>query len=456
MFYMLFLLLVVATAPTNSFHIVRSPYSHRPVTTRIFESPESPSKDPPSISSKDPPSISSTRVTSAILFTSYFMVMLAKCALPVALPAIRNPSTWPSSALSHSGVSHYVAQTLLLSTAAIALGKFSLGPLIDKFGGYNSLLSGHLLLSALFFSLSRVEKLSSFRALWIGVDFTFSAMWASGIGTISEQQMTDRQSRDQIGSLALGGRLGCTAAFLWFARMQNFRTIFLAGGVANLIPVGILLLTKTMMRRSIVNKNSATPSETSININDSLKQLKHLLRTDVEFYRVAILRSCLMVFGSFVLFVPSFFEFLFGVAGAKVGGVYSGGCLAMLLFSTKIYPKLNEERKKRVLRGSLLAGLLSALTCLATTSNIISPNRNLITFAMFGWGLSFPLAFYFPPTLYALERGSAATITDAMDFLGFIMLAFFNTAATQVSNVEGYSRLLKYLVGLILTSFFIV
>lgn len=55
--------------------------------------------------------------------------------------------------------------------------------------------------------------------------------------------------------------------------------------------------------------------------------------------------------------------------------------------------------------------------------------------SMFLWGCSFAIPFYIPPSLYALQRGDAsATIADAFDIGGFLLLAAFNGYVASIPN----------------------
>ena len=59
--------------------------------------------------------------------------------------------------------------------------------------------------------------------------------------------------------------------------------------------------------------------------------------------------------------------------------------------------------------------------------------------SMFLWGVAFSIPFYIPPSMYALKRGgrkSSATIADAFDLVGFVLLAGFNGfVASRKQNV---------------------
>lgn len=74
---------------------------------------------------------------TAALFATYFAVMGAKCALPSTLGMLTAEGSgmvFPSSAAAMAPQQH-MARVLTMSTVAIAVGKFLLGPVVDRFGG---------------------------------------------------------------------------------------------------------------------------------------------------------------------------------------------------------------------------------------------------------------------------------------------------------------------------------
>jgi len=182
---------------------------------------------------------------------------------------------------------------------------------------------------------------------------------------------------------------------------------------------------------------------------------------------MAFLRSSLMVFGSFVLFVPSFMSQVFGldpVSSSNVASLYSAGCLTSLLFSSSKFSNLSKQGKKIALRITLSIGAIASLltyflTYFQTTSKFGFHTSPLVpalpALCMFLWGLSFPLAFYFPPTVYALRSGgkvAAATVTDSLDFFAFGALAGFNRWVAGVDGREGWGDVLLVCTALVLSS----
>jgi len=139
-----------------------------------------------------------------------------------------------------------------------------------------------------------------------------------------------------------------------------------------------------------------------------------------------------MIIASFLLFVPSYMTNAFGMSSssaAKVGSLYALGSLLSVSFGAKRF-SASTKKTKIITSLALLGSLLGC--CLLQLAHIIgkihiSPIGGAIS--MFVWGVAFSIPFYIPPSMYALRRGgrlSSATVADAFDLVGFIMLAWFN------------------------------
>ena len=120
-------------------------------------------------------------IMAIALFSTYFSVMGAKCALPSTF----NILTSTESGLKCSQEPQQImSRVLTISTAAIALGKFLMGPVIDKFGGTFCLKVGLSMLMIALGLIASTKSFSVFACSWIMVDFIFSICWAACLNAI--------------------------------------------------------------------------------------------------------------------------------------------------------------------------------------------------------------------------------------------------------------------------------
>jgi hypothetical protein len=171
-------------------------------------------------------------------------------------------------------------------------------------------------------------------------------------------------------------------------------------------------------------------------------------------------RSSLMIIASFLLFVPSYMANAFGMtesASARVGALYALGSLLSVTFGAKSFSASSRQSKilsTIVLLGSLVVCSLLHLAHI-TGSLVLSPLAGAAS--MFIWGITFSIPFYIPPSMYALKRGgkkSSATIADAFDFVGFMLLAWFNgfVAARPQDILSSWIDPYRVLLGFSLTA----
>lgn len=389
-------------------------------------------------------------IMGVALFSTYLTVMGAKCALPSTLSIITSSN---SGLQSSSDPQQLMSVVLTISTGAISLGKFLLGPIIDKFGGAFCL---KVALTALMGLLGLIASTNSFRVFalsWIMVDFIFSSCWASCLNAI-HHTFCEEDWASRIGLLAVAGRVGNALSFFTFAYIlqwaqnlhsttsdvnKSWRMVFWASSLIQLIP---LLMLKWFDKVSFVLSDGEDQISSSNDMNrsghssgTSIRESVMLLRGEMKklpFWMHLISRSCLMVVASFLLFVPSYMTNAFGMnsaSAARVGSLYALGSLLSVSFGAKVF-STSRTRTKLIATISLLGALvLCSLLHMAYISGAISVTSIGGALSMFLWGLSFSIPFYIPPSMYALRHGgrkSSATIADAFDLVGFMMLAWFN------------------------------
>ncbi|OEU12798.1 MFS general substrate transporter [Fragilariopsis cylindrus CCMP1102] len=422
-------------------------------------------EDTPVVDDKDTPEeIYRKRGMTIALLLSNFSVMGAKCALPSVLSLLLSSdrglsfitTTATSTAISNSSPQNQFSKLLGLSTLAIAIGKLVLGPVIDKLGGIKSLQITLGLLILLLSIITCCQQFLIFAIAWIGIDFIFSSCWASCISSIQQSFSNAEEWGTQVGYLATGARLGNTISFSIFGSLlylletnqylknsiqQPWRIIFGVSTLLQLIPlcllyhfgkltisknqeqkqqqsVGTAADTTTAATTATANptSSSSSSSNSSSSSLSSISILKKEMKT-IEFWLHLISRSCLMVFASFLLFVPTLMNQLYDCSSAisaQVASIYSFGCLLAVSFAT-----------------------LASYVQLANAIGILSLTKVMSTISLFLWGFAFSLPFYLPSSLYALERGGrngSATISDCFDFFGFGALAFFNKYVTSIQQ----------------------
>jgi sugar phosphate permease len=409
---------------------------------------------------------------------SNFSVMGAKCALPSVLSLLMSPDRGltfltPTSKPFSSALSaqNQFAQLLGLSTLSVALGKLLLGPVIDKLGGIRALQVTLLLLLSLLATITMTQRFWIFAACWVLVDFVFSSCWAACISSI-QQSFPSSEWGEQIGHLATGARLGNAASFSLFAAIlfaledrmvQPWRVIFLVSTVLQVVPLCLLsyfggmtldankaaATTATIATNndeSIVGNNTSNEEETTSPVKsaprfrDSLAILRREATTP-EFWLHLVSRSCLMVFASFLLFVPTLMNQVYGCSNAvaaQVASAYSLGCLASVSLGSKLYAALPTTKQQITTVASLLAlATTASLAQLGHSTGIVPLSWTFSTLSMFVWGFAFSLPFYLPPSLYALARGGrecSASIADCFDFFGFSLLAWFNKYVASIGR----------------------
>jgi len=376
---------------------------------------------------------------SIALSASYFTVMGAKCALPSVLSLLKDPSTGlrfaAANGSSNIGPDASFSRLLTLSTAAVALGKLLLGPVIDHFGGVTSLKVALGLLGALLATISCSRTFAVFSTAWIFVDFIFSSCWAACINAI-HQCFPEKQWPGQIANLAASARTGNALAFVFFASFLQFldgrmrqawRPIFAVSALLQLVPLTLLSI---FGGRKQATKSRPSVGQKTVKTNP-LATLRREAATP-DFWLHLISRSVLMVFASFLLFVPTLMSQVYRTShatGSQVGALYALGCLLSVTTCSQRYASLSKRNKAAAVVGLLGLGLGSSVAQWGHMAGAWQLPTVACAALMFLWGFSFAIPFYIPPSLFALERGgveSSATIADVFDVSGFALLAAFN------------------------------
>jgi len=421
------------------------------------------------------------------LFATYFAVMGAKCALPSTFSYLVSDS--PQSGLSLEGTSAtsaniYLSQMLTKSTLAIAAGKFLLGPVIDMLGGTLSLQITLATLCALLYQVSATTSFATFSNCWMGVDFMFSATWAACLSAI-HQSFAPTQWVRRVAMLATAARLGNAAAFAGFAAVLNWvlstqcatnrsrplcefnfggylssvrlppeqawRVVFLVSSVAQLVPLTLITI---FGRKGKVTPVPLTMSNTNRQVavaNPPKKSSPWKVMAKVActspFWLHLLARSALMVFVSFLLFVPTYVKSAYqlsSASAARVASLFALGCLTSvtLLGSPRV---LQNKSQQAVMMFAMCKGAM--FTSLIQMGHVMgwytlpSSLGASLSFAL--WGFFSALPFYIPPSLYALEHGGkegSATLSDVFDVGGFALLAKFNGYVARIphSNLRAW------------------
>ena len=371
------------------------------------------------------------RGMSIALAATYFSVMGAKCALPAVLSLLTSTTTGLTFPEGEVEPQQLVASVLATATVGIAVGKLLLGPIIDRCGGVLSLQVALSTLAVLMGLIAACQSFQMFAITWICVDFIFSSCWAACINAI-HQSFPQSMWAGQIGVLASAARTGNAAAFALFAwilhafqpRMrQPWRPVFAIASISQVLPVILL----TYFRPKKLGEDQPTKDQPSIRA--SLGILRREIGC-IDFWLHLVNRSVLMVFASFLLFVPTLLHQVYQTsssAASQVAAVYALGCLLSLTFGSQAFAKLSTRKSKLATLSVVLgAAIASSLGQLGHVSGwwVLSPATSAIS--LFMWGMSFAIPFYLPPSLYALAKGgkqSSATVSDEVELWGFSVLS---------------------------------
>ncbi len=381
------------------------------------------------------------------LASTYLTVMGAKCALPSVLSLLTSRSNGLTFPTINSVTPQSRMATLLgMSTLAVALGKLLLGPVIDTLGGIRALKIALSLLMALLATISLTQQFKLFAVCWILVDFIFSSCWASCINAI-HQSFPQRDWGKQVGILAMGARTGNALSFAMFASIlqrleqtvnQPWRQVFAVSALLQLIPLSLLTYFGGKTLRAS-QKNQNEQPETKAAFQTSLNILRREAAT-VEFWLHLVSRSVLMIFASFLLFVPTLMSQVYGVSNAgaaQCASIYSMGCLLSVTLGSSWYSTLPKTKQALASMGLTGMATISSLLQLAHVSGLWTMKTTFAATTLFFWGFAFSIPFYIPPSLYALSRGgkqSSATIADVFDIGGFALLALFNGYVASIDH----------------------
>ena len=375
--------------------------------------------------------------------------MGAKCALPSTFSLITSEESGLSLDGMESTPQQIIAEVLTISTCGIAFGKFLLGPIIDKYGGILCLKVAISSLMGLLVIISSATSFKTFALAWIFVDFIFSSCWAACLNAIHQSFRQDQWAM-RIGQLAVAARIGNASSFFFFAILlqwtqqfrtnngglvgQSWRNVFWASAAMQIVPIVLLIMSdkdntikasyqggKSLLSVSnndeetaaLANESKAQPTPSTPPRPTSIGQSLHVLKEEAKtlpYWMHLISRSCLMIIGSFLLFVPSYMTNAFGVssaAGARVGSVYALGCLLSVSLGSKRFAALDTGGKVVSSIVSLGVVLLVSVLQMLHISGVITMSALGGTISMFLWGVGFAVPFYIPPSLYALKRGGS-------------------------------------------------
>jgi len=304
----------------------------------------------------------------------------------------------------------------------------------------------------LLLTISLSKSFAAFSVAWILVDFIFSSCWAGCISAI-HQSFPPKEWSGHVASLAAAARTGNAAAFAFFASLlqfvesrdrvrQTWRPVFAVSGVLQLVP--LTMLTIYGRNRSHAGDNSGvkqrgTASETVSSWRTPLATVRRQAST-LDFWLHLTSRSVLMVFASFLLFVPTLMSQVYKVSNAfasQAGSIYALGCLLAVTAGSQIYGKLSTKSRATALFGLLTTATLSSIAQLGHMIGWWHLTATASAAFLFLWGFSFAIPFYIPPSLYALEKGgteSSATIADVFDVAGFALLAAFNGYVAGITH----------------------
>ena len=352
---------------------------------------------------------------SIALFAAHFSAMAAKCSLPCSFALLLSPESGIHFS-SASSPQLQMSLLLFLSTLSIATGKMCFGPIIDKVGGVVSLQMLLLSLSILLSIIGLTKNFTVFAICWILVDACFSTCWPGCLKCVY-QTFNPNMWPKKIGMLALAARTGNAVAFLAFGSIlqvmsgkpHSWRLVFGLSALLQLVPYYLI-------RRF---GKSVDQSKSIYETGTSSKSTLHVLYREIktfDFWLVLLSRSASMIFGNFLLFLPTFMTHGYSLSHAfssKVASMFAIGCLLSVSIFSNIYNDLSTYQQGTLIAVLCSVGVASVASQLLHAMSIIHISPILGSLIMMLWGFSFSFPFYIPPALFALKRGgneSSATI----------------------------------------------
>lgn len=294
-------------------------------------------------------------------------------------------------------------------------------------------------LSILAFLLGLISVANSFivfAVAWIVVDFIFSSCWAACINAI-HQSFPEQEWAKKIGMLAAAARTGNAAAFAFFAWIlavagaqglkKPWRVVFAASALIQVVPIALLSYYGGMRhpRKKDSNQRGQATHDRELEQHHasqtSLKASLSTLRNEAKtttFWLHLISRSVLMVFASFLLFVPLLMSQAYGTSASTAalsGSIFAIGCLLSVTFGSTLYAKLPNKQRALSVAGLLSLSTVASAAQLGHMTGTWTLSIPASAALWFVWGYSFSIPFYLPPSLYALAKGgvdSSATIAD--------------------------------------------
>ena len=119
--------------------------------------------------------------------------------------------------------------------------------------------------------------------------------------------------------------------------------------------------------------------------------------TTPEFWLHLISRSVLMVFASFLLFVPTLMCQVYGSSaafGAQTGSIYALGCLLSVTVVSQLYAQLRTRGKVAMLVTLLGAATASSWAQWAHMTGAVQLSAATSAALLFLWGFAFAIPFY--------------------------------------------------------------
>jgi MFS family permease len=373
-----------------------------------------------------PPSLASSRIPLYNL--AYFSVLLSKSMLAQSLPHLRALSS-PAQ----------VSRTLFFSALAIAAGKATLGPVIDRLSGP---LATSILLPLLSLLFLLISSPSSSAPLILGslvlVDFVFSAAWPSLVSSL-QHSLPPQSYAPAVGQAALAGRLGCAASFplggALLRRTGDWRSLYTLAAAATLAP--FVLLVSSSVRAGARPPSAVVPPPPAArpSLRHSFSALSAAARTG-QFWLYFIPRSLLMVYSSFLLFLPLYLSTahpsISPRAASLVCSLYSLGSIASLRLLSGSFSSLPPRARAR--RAAALLAVATIVPLVLASPLAGSLSAPIVGGLFFLYGFSFSLPFYVPPTLYVMNSPSPASLDNAFDLAGFLFLSGANAFAATVGG----------------------
>lgn len=458
--------------PKTSLRTIRKPYSH-------FTSLSCQSSD--IIIKNSTKNKQKTNLLTSLLGISYLSIICSMMTLPSVLSIINMDPIFQIYSQQTLTPLIPMSSTLTISTLFVMLGKFTLGPITDHLGGSMAMLISMILISIYLFVAATTQSSIWFLIAWNLVSLGYSASWGA-IANVIRENMDESSWPVALGNVAAYSRLGAMGSsiifgsllgfiqtktnivhFYNFSKSGSWRSVFIAAGIfQSIISILFYFVSKDISSKTSTHSMKVIPTVTydeDIVVVTIPKLLQDVSKKSL-FWLMLIAKTSLMMVGHIMSFIP-----LYLVSGplkmssstaASSSAVFSLGSMISSIYGTRLYEKLNTQKKHKLITFLNVIGISIPFVLLLQEYQYYQFHYSFVLFLLMTWGFAWALPFYIPPGIAALRLGGKAhssLITNIFDAFGFFAGAIFSKYAMDYGTKSNWiPTLLTCTIGNILTA----